>query len=141
MERDQRIVAALLGGAGLLLVELRYEHRQALGETRLSWIPLIYAAALLLFGSFALLRWHSGGRRALAALFAVGMVVGLAGLWFHTGAHPLKGVLDVLAAWRVPLGQDGGIKIGSRPPALAPLAFCGLGTLGWLLCAGPRQAR
>ena len=34
-------------------------------------------------------------------------------------------------------GQDGGIKMGSQPPALAPLAFCGLGTLGLLVCAPP----
>jgi hypothetical protein len=33
----------------------------------------------------------------------------------------------------------GGIKIGSRPPAMAPLAFCGLGTLGALVCAARRE--
>lgn len=134
LSRDRRIAAVLLGGTALLLTELRFEHREVLGETWRSWIPLVYCAATLLAGSVALLRWQSGGRRALAALFGAGIAVGLLGLWFHTGGHPLRGVLAVVAAWAVPLGQDGGVKMGSAPPALAPLAFCGLGTLGLLIC-------
>ncbi|HXN83953.1 MAG TPA: hypothetical protein VN883_15845 [Myxococcales bacterium] len=136
-DRDQRLALALLGGTALLLCELRFEHREALGETWRSWIPLAYAAVTLLAGLVALLRWEAGGRRVLAFLFGAGIAVGLLGFWFHTGGHLLTGLRDVLAAWRIPLGQDGGIKMGSRPPALAPLAFCGLGTLGLLVCRGP----
>ena len=135
--RDQRIAAAVLGGVALLLFELRFEHREVLGETWHSWIPLVYAGVTSLAGVVALLRWDAGGRRVLAVLFGVGIAVGLLGFWFHTGGHVVTGLRDVLAAWRVPLGQDGGIKIGSKPPALAPLAFCGLGTLGVLVCAAP----
>ena len=134
MKRDQRIAAVLVGGAAFLLFELRYEHREVLGETWHSWIPLVYCGLMLVAGGFALLRWHTWGRGALGALFALGLAVGMAGFWFHTGGHLLGGIGDVLGAWRVPLGADGGIKIGSRPPALAPLAFCGLGTLGVLVC-------
>jgi len=43
VDRDRRIAAALLGGVALLLCELRFEHREVLGETWRSWIPLIYA--------------------------------------------------------------------------------------------------
>jgi hypothetical protein len=135
--RDQRIAAAVLGGVALLLFELRFEHREVLGETWRSWIPLVYAGVTSLAGVVALIRWEAGGRRVLAVLFGVGIAVGLLGFWFHTGGHVVTGLRDVLAAWRVPLGQDGGIKIGSKPPALAPLAFCGLGTLGVLVCAAP----
>ncbi len=135
--RDQRIAAAVLGGVALLLFELRFEHREVLGETWHSWIPLVYAGVTSLAGVVALLRWDAGGRRVLAVLFGVGIAVGLLGFWFHTGGHVVTGLRDVLAAWRVPLGQDGGIKIGSKPPALAPLAFCGLGTLGVLVCYKP----
>jgi hypothetical protein len=135
--RDQRIAAAVLGGVALLLFELRFEHREVLGETWQSWIPLVYTGVTSLAGGIALLRWDAGGRRALAVLFGVGIAVGLLGFWFHTGGHIVTGVRDVLAAWRIPLGQDGGIKIGSKPPALAPLAFCGLGTLGVLVCSKP----
>ena len=134
IDRDRRISAALLGGVALLLFELRFEHREVLGETWRSWIPLIYSAVTLLAGLVALLRWDAGGRRLLALLFGAGIAVGLLGFWFHTDGHLLAGVRSVLGAWRVPLGQDGGIKMGSQPPALAPLAFCGLGTLGLLIC-------
>ena len=140
-DRDRRIAAALLGGVALLLGELRFEHREVLGETWRSWIPLIYTAVTLFAGLVALLRWEGAGRRALAALFGLGLAVGLLGLWFHTGGHVVTGVRNVLFAWRVPLGQDGGIKMGSQPPALAPLAFCGLGVLGLLVCAAPGARR
>jgi hypothetical protein len=136
LDRDRRIAAAVLAGVALLLFELRFEHREVLGETWRSWVPLVYAGATLLIGGVALLRWDSGGRSVLAVLFGLGIAVGLLGFWFHTDGHVLTGLRDVIAAWRIPLGQNGGIKIGSKPPALAPLAFCGIGTLGVLVC-GP----
>jgi len=43
VDRDRMFAAALLGGMALLLCELRFEHREVLGETWRSWIPLIYA--------------------------------------------------------------------------------------------------
>jgi hypothetical protein len=114
--KDRVFTAALLGGVAMLLVELRFEHREALGETWHAWIPLGYAAVTL----------------AVGLLFGTGVAVGLAGLLFHSGGHPFRAIHDALAIWLVPPGQNGGIKIGSRPPALAPLAFCGLGSLGVL---------
>jgi hypothetical protein len=132
--RDQRIAALLVGGAAFLLFELRFEHREVLGETWRSWIPLVYCGLTLLAGGFALLRWHTWGRRALGVLFALGIAVGVLGFWFHTGGHLLGGIRGVFGAWRIPLGQNGGIKMGSQPPSLAPFAFCGLGTLGLLVC-------
>jgi hypothetical protein len=137
LSREQRTSAALLGGVALLLCELRFEHREVLGETWHSWIPLVYSGVTLLVGSVAWLRWNAGGRRVLVALFGLGIVVGLLGFWFHTDGHLIGGLGDVLGAWRIPLGQNGGIKIGSKPPALAPLALCGLGTLGVLVCGAP----
>jgi len=140
-DRDQRLAAAVLGGAAFLLLELRFEHREVLGETWQSWIPLVYCGLTLALGAAAVIRWRTWGRVVLGALFAVGILVGMAGFWFHTGGHLLTGMGDLLGAWRIPLGQDGGIKMGSRPPALAPLAFCGLGTLGSLICFAPRPPR
>ena len=137
LSREQRTSAALLGGVALLLCELRFEHREVLGETWHSWIPLVYSGVTLLVGSVAWLRWNAGGRRVLVALFGLGIVVGLLGFWFHTDGHLIGGLGDALGAWRIPLGQNGGIKIGSKPPALAPLALCGLGTLGVLVCGAP----
>lgn len=123
------------------MAEIRFEHREVLGETGRSWIPLVYCVFTLLAGGFALLRWDTGGRPALGAVFALGILVGLLGFWFHTDGNLVGGLRDVLGAWRIPLGKDGGIKIGSRPPALAPFAFCGLGTLGLLVCVPARPEK
>ena len=137
---NERVVAAVLGGSALLLAEIRFEHREVLGETWRAWVPLGYAAALLLFGGIALLRWRRGGRPALAALFALAFVVGAAGVWFHSGGHPLAQLIRVISAWRIPPVQDGGMKIGSAPPVLAPGAFWGLGLIGLIACLD-RSAR
>jgi len=91
----------------------------------------------LLGGLVALLRWDGKRRRVLAMLFGAGIAVGLLGFWFHTDGHLVNGLRNILLAWRIPLGQDGGIRMGSQPPAVAPLAFCGLGILGLLVCAAP----
>ncbi len=133
---NERVVAAVLAGSALLLAEVRFEHRVVLAETWRAWLPLGYAAALLLGGSVALLRWQRGGRTVLAALFALAFVVGALGMWFHSGGHPLTHLVRVLSAWRVPPGQDGGMRIGSAPPVLAPGAFWGLGLIGLIACLG-----
>ena len=46
--KDRLLLSILLGGLAMLVVELRFEHREALGETWHAWIPLAYAAATLL---------------------------------------------------------------------------------------------
>jgi len=131
---NERVVAAVLGGAALLLTEVRFEHREVLGETWHAWLPLGYAALLLLAGAAALVRFRQGGRRVLAALFALGFVIGALGIWFHSGGHLVSHVWQVLSAWRVPPGQNGGIRIGSQPPTFAPAAFWGLATIGLIAC-------
>jgi len=124
----------VLGGAALLLAELRFEHREVLGETWHAWLPLGYAALLLIGGGAALLRWQRGGRRILAALFAPGFVIGALGIWFHSGGHSPTHVFQVLSVWHVPPGQNGGIKVGSQPPTFAPAAFWGLALIGLIAC-------
>ncbi|HEX9575752.1 MAG TPA: hypothetical protein VF994_16780 [Myxococcales bacterium] len=131
---NERVVAAVLAGSALLLAEVRFEHREVLGETWRAWVPLGYGASLLLVGSVALLRWRRGGRRVLTALFTLALAVGALGIWFHSGGHPLTHLARVLSAWRLPPGQDGGTKIGSAPPVLAPGAFWGLGLIGLIAC-------
>jgi hypothetical protein len=136
---NERVVAAVLGGAALLVAEVRFEHREVLGETWRAWLPLGYGTSLLLGGSVALLFWRRGGRRVLAALFTLALVVGALGIWFHSAGHPLAHLLQVLSAWKLPPGQDGGTKIGSAPPVLAPGAFWGLGLIGLIACLPPRK--
>src|SRR3954465_4516851 len=101
MNSDRGLAAFLVGGAAFLLFELRFEHREVLGETWRAWIPLIYCGMTLVAGAFALLQWDPWGRRALGLLFALGLAVGLAGLWFHTGGHLLDAIADAIDAWRI----------------------------------------
>ena len=136
---NEVFVAALLLGAAFLLVEVRFEHREVLGEIWVAWLPLACAAALLIGGAIALPFWRRGGRTALAILFGLAFVVGTVGIWFHSGGHPIGHVAKVLSAWRLHPGQTGGTPVGSEPPALAPAAFCGLGLLGLIACLAPSR--
>jgi hypothetical protein len=129
--KDRLLAALVLGGVGSLLLELRFEHRDALANQPASWIPIAYCAVLIVAGAVALLRWGSWGRVTLGALFAAGIAVGLCGVWFHNGGHPAEALSTIVNAWR-------GTKIGDRPPPLAPLAFCGLGAIGTVTCFGKR---
>ena len=135
MPLGRRIAGTLVLGAAFLLCEIRFEHREVLGETWRSWIPLGYAALALAGGIPAWLAWKRGGRKVLRGLFALALAVGLAGAWFHSDGRPVRTFARVAAAWALPPGKDGGTKPGSAPPLLAPLAFCGLGLLGLLACA------
>ena len=137
--RERRLAAALLAGAAFLLVEVRFEHREVLGETWHAWIPLASATLLILIGLPAWIFWRKGGRRLLLALFAAAAVLGPVGAWFHSDGRPLRAVLRVAAAWTLKPGANGGEKPGGSPPVLAPLAFSGLGLLGVLVCAGQRK--
>jgi hypothetical protein len=134
---NEVIVAALLLGAALLLVEVRFEHREVLAERWESWIPLGCAALLLVGGGIALPLWRRGGRGVLAALFGLAFVVGTIGIWFHSDGHPFAHVAKVLSVWALRPGQNGGVPTGSQPPALAPAAFCGIGLLGLIACLTP----
>src|SRR5438067_690889 len=133
---EKRIAGVLLSGAAFLLVEVRFEHRGVLGETWRGWIPLTCAALLIAAGIPAWLAWGRWGRKLLTALFALTAAVGLLGAWFHSDGRPDRAAARVVSAWTLPPGQNGGQKPGSSPPALAPLAFSGLGMLGLLVCAG-----
>jgi hypothetical protein len=133
---EKRIAAALLGGAAFLLLEVRFEHREVLGETWRGWIPLSCAALLIAVGVPAWFAWASKGRKLLMALFSLSIATGLLGAWFHSGGRPFRSAARVVSAWALPPGQDGGEKPGAAPPLLAPLAFSGLGVLGLLACAG-----
>jgi hypothetical protein len=134
-DKDRASAAVVLGGIAALVIEVRWEHRVALGDEPGAWVPLAYGALALLAGGPALLLFRRGGRRVLAALFALALLVGVAGFLFHAQGNPLRSVQRVLAALPLPPGKDGGTPIRSGiPPPLAPLAFAGMGALGLLAC-------
>src|SRR5882762_12020332 len=129
------IVLLLLGGMAGLLIDIRWEHRVELGRQWETWIPLVYIGLMLIAGVVGLYRWNSWGRRVLQVGFSVCLIVGVLGTWFHSKGDPVGSCRRVLTAWTVPLGTNGGVKIGSTPPELAPLAFVGLGIIGFLACS------
>ena len=100
---NQWIVLFALGGLLGLLLEIRYTHREVLGEHPLSWTPLIYSGLMLAAGILALIWWNKGGRKILFWCFAVGLLVGPMGLYLHTMKHPVRGIARELSAWSMPI--------------------------------------
>src|SRR5438270_9330196 len=129
------IVLLLLGGLAALMIDIRWEHRVELARQWETWIPLIYIGLMLIAGVIGLYNWNSWGRRVLQMGFSVCLVVGLLGTWFHSQKDPVGNFRRVLTAWTVPLGTNGGIRTGSTPPEMAPLALLGLGLIGLLCCS------
>jgi hypothetical protein len=129
------IVLALLGGLASLMIDIRWEHRVELGRQWQTWIPLVYIGLMLIAGGVGLYRWNAWGRRVLQVGFLLCVIVGVLGTWFHSKGDPIGNFRHVLTAWAVPPGTNGGIKTGSTPPEMAPLAFAGLGVIGLLCCS------
>lgn len=123
----------LMGAFILLLVEVRFEHKVVLGEKWQAWIPIVYFAIMV----FAIPICTIFLRRKLVAnilafLFALGVVIGPLGAYFHTKGHPLKHVMKMIKA---DLTEPGRLAPDEEetPPPLAPLAIAGLGLLGTLV--------
>lgn len=131
-----RIIAlGLLFGLIGLMSEIRWEHRVELGRQWQTWIPLVYIGLMIVIGVIGLIRWESWGRRLLLFGFAFGIIIGALGVYFHGGDNLFGNLSQVLASWGIPLGTNGGVKVSSEPPILAPLAFIGVGLLGILVCS------
>jgi hypothetical protein len=129
------IVLLLLGGLASLMLDIRWEHRVELGRQWQTWIPLVYIGLMLIAGVVGLYKWNSWGRRVLQVGFSLCLIVGALGTWFHSKGDPVGNFRRVMTAWFVPIGTNGGVKIGSTPPELAPMAFIGLGLIGLLCCS------
>jgi hypothetical protein len=129
------LVLALLGGLASLMIDIRWEHRVELARRWETWIPLVYIGLMLVAGIVGLYRWDSWGRRVLQVGFSLCLIVGALGTWFHSQKDPIGNFRRVVTAWTVPIGTNGGVKTGSTPPEMAPLAFIGLGLMGLLACS------
>ena len=129
------LVLALLGGLASLMIDIRWEHRVELARQWETWIPLVYIGLMLIAGVVGLYRWNGWGRRLLQVGFSLCLIVGALGTWFHSKGDPVGNFRRVMTAWFVPIGTNGGVKTGSTPPEMAPLAFVGLGLIGLLCCS------
>lgn len=128
---NKLIAAGVVASFAFLLLEIRFEHREVISEHWQSWIPIAYSGAALLLGVPALAWWQPYGRQVLHVAFGLALIVGLLGVWFHTEGHPAR-VLAILSVW---LSGARPIPLSDTPPALAPLAFFGLGALGVAACS------
>lgn len=130
--KQKLVVTTILGGLALLLVEIRYEHQVVLAKKIQSWIPIIYTASMLFVGTTGLFFWELGGRKAIIGGFAVAIIVGLLGFWFHSKGQPI-GALNQI--FMVISTNPGRIVLDDRgPPVLAPLSLIGLALLGIITC-------
>jgi hypothetical protein len=129
------VVLLLLGGLVILLIDIRWEHRVELGRQWETWIPIVYIGLMLVAGAVGLYRWAGWGPKVLQVGFALAIVVGLLGVWFHGGKAPFDNLMMILTAWKIPPGTNGGVRVSSEPPMIAPLSFVGVGLLGLLACA------
>jgi hypothetical protein len=135
------IVALVLIGLLVLMLEVRFEHREVLAERWETYIPLIYCAGMLMLGAVGLYAWDRWGRALLLVGFGLAFAIGAVGLWLHTDGHPARGIRRVLIVWTLPPGDNGGVKPQlSGPPVMAPLAFLGLGSIGMIACARRRSS-
>jgi hypothetical protein len=154
---NKLIVLLTLGGFLMLLMDLRFEHMDVLGDHWQAWIPLVYSAVMIVVVIWGLCFWEKGGRKVLLWAFAASIIVGLLGVWFHDKGKPWKSVTLLVAAWQAPIIKHPHRKVGqgqptSAPaaspltpkkdgkkeekpnPPLAPLSFSGMGLLGMLAC-------
>lgn len=119
----------LIGGFGVVLVQVRFDHRSVLGEDIVPWIPIVYSILMIVVSALGLLFWDRGGRQVLLMGFLLGILVGLAGFWFHSNGRLVRSVQHEFSAWVRKIPDE------DKPPALAPLAFAGFGVLGALACS------
>lgn len=99
-----KIVAlGILVAFAMLLLELRFDHRNVLGEQWQSWLPLIYSGTMIVAGGVAVAAWERGGRTFLFWGFALALVVGSVGFWMHNEGEPQEGIKRVLSAWTQPI--------------------------------------
>jgi hypothetical protein len=126
---SKAVVLVLIGGFGILLVQIRYDHRSVVGEDAVAWIPIVYSILMIVASAPGLLFWSRGGRQLLLVGFLFAILVGLVGFWYHTDGKLVRSVQHQFSAWIRTIPDE------EKPPALAPLAFAGFGILGALACS------
>jgi len=149
---NKLIVLLALGAFFMLMMELRFEHMDELGDHWQAWIPIVYSGAMIIVGFLGLYFWDKGGRKVLFWAFAASIIVGLLGVWFHDKGKPWQSVTVVVEAWQAPIVKHPKPNISATPsvptpspanppkkkkkpkPPLAPLSFAGMGLLGMLAC-------
>jgi hypothetical protein len=120
----------LVGGYAFLMLDIRYEHREAVGDEPTAWIPIVFSAVMIVLIPLAIALWRKVGKRLAAVGYGASVIVGLLGSFFHAHGHFLRHLQATMAVW-----QTYSTKIvphSQFAPFFAPLAFIGLGSIGLL---------
>lgn len=149
MMRDRLLTLILAGGFVMLFLDTRFEHAGFTDVKPAAWIPII-ASVVGVVASLAGLASTRWLRVTAGISFVLVTIVGLLGLYFHTGLQP-KQMTVVVTTNRTALTSQAAIIAGKEnmgedltpeeenapdadaPPPVAPLSFCGLGMIGALL--------
>ncbi len=137
MRRERTVLYLLAGGFLLTAIEVRYLHREVLGEHWQAWVPVAYGA---LGTAVAIVAAASAKARRLAAgVFALGVVAGLLGFYLHTEGNPAEvtkmfGPALVAQADEEDEHRSSGESHESseEPPSFAPLGLSGLAAIGFV---------
>ena len=123
-----RVLILLLAGAFAgLMMDIRVEHVDVVRERSIAWLPIIYAGAMAIICAGAFVFWNKIARLILLPLFMLAFIVGGMGFYFHNEGSLKAVVKNSIYAW-----TDPNMNHSDSPPAVAPLAFAGLGMIGIL---------
>ncbi|MBS1715697.1 MAG: hypothetical protein JST30_15320 [Armatimonadetes bacterium] len=139
--RDKLVLFVLFGGFATLVVEVRYEHREAVHEAWQAWIP-VYFSALAALASLAAMGAKRGFRKFVNAVFALGLAVGVFGLYMHVRKD--DGNVDVSKFEKFVFPdktvysdekdvRGNPIPTSIRRPLAAPMGIAGLSAIGFLM--------
>ncbi len=139
--RDRAVLFILFAGFATLVLDVRYEHRFLLHDTKVwqTWIPIVYAALAALASIIGMVgkKWAKG---IAATVFFLGLGVGGYGLFLHTNFDPLKFQKFVNPDAKVFTGEkdeDGEpIEVRLQQPLAAPMSMAGLAAIGFVVTSG-----
>jgi hypothetical protein len=122
----------LIAGFLLMMLDIRFEHRQVLGEVKIAWVPILYSMAMVFLIPSGVFLYKRGGKHLLTVCYAGALIVGALGIYLHSSGQLLARLSDVLSVWQN-WGNAPDANEPFYPPILAPFSFLGLGSIGLFL--------
>jgi hypothetical protein len=122
----------LVTGFLLMMLDIRFEHRQVVGEEKIAWVPIFYSMAMLFLIPAGVLFFKKGGKHLLTICYAGALIVGTLGIYMHSNGQLIARLVDVLSVWQK-WGAAAETNAPFYPPILAPFSFLGLGSIGLFL--------
>jgi hypothetical protein len=123
-----RLLILVLAGMYVgLMLDIRVEHVEAVHEHRVAWVPILFSAITSLVCLGSVIIWHKVTRRVLLVIFLASIAVGMTGVYLHTHGRPIRIFNTTKKSW-----TDPEMNLPDGPPLDAPMAFAGIGAIGFL---------